>query len=399
MTLTNILIKKLIQNYENTGNSRVRENYGKLASIMGIVSNLLLFVIKITVGLLFNSISITADAVNNLSDSGSSLVTLLGFKLSGKPADADHPFGHQRMEYISGLVVSFIILFLGLQLIQSSFDKILHPELPQFSMISVVVLVVAILIKLWQCLFYRKIGKTINSLTLMATAIDSRNDIMATSAVLVATIVTYLTGFDLDGYMGVVVAVFIIISGINLVRETISPLLGTAPSNELVDQIYKKILGYEHIIGLHDLMIHNYGESKIYASVHCEVPAELDVLISHSVIDKIERDFLKDMNIHLIIHLDPVITNDEKTNDLKEQVEQTIATISPDIHIHDFRVVWGYNHSNLIFDVVVPFDVEWSDEELSIMISNEIYKINPAYHAVITVDYNHYVPNEDEFCV
>ncbi|MBI4857642.1 MAG: cation transporter [Acetobacterium woodii] len=397
--MTNIIIKKLITNYENIGNSRVRENYGKFASIMGIISNLLLFIIKIIVGLLFNSISITADAVNNLSDSGSSLVTLLGFKLSGKPADADHPFGHQRMEYISGLVVSFIILFLGLQLIQSSFEKILYPELPQFSMITVVVLIIAILIKLWQCLFYRKIGKTINSLTLLATSIDSRNDIIATSAVLVATIVTYLTGFDLDGYMGVVVAIFIIISGINLVRETISPLLGTAPPKELVDQIYKKILSYEHIIGLHDLMIHTYGETKTYASVHCEVPAELNCLISHSVIDKIERDFLKDLDIHLIIHLDPVITNDEKTNELKEKTKQTIASISPDLHIHDFRVVWGFDHSKLIFDVGVPFDVEWSDEELTIMISNEIYKINPTYHAVITIDYNHYVPNEDEFCV
>jgi len=394
--VTNILIKKLIKNYHNTGNSRVRENYGKLASIMGIGSNLMLFIIKIIVVLLFNSISITADAVNNLSDSGASLVTLLGFKLSGKPADADHPFGHQRMEYISGLIVSFIILFLGLQLIQGSIEKILSPEPPQFSMITVAVLLIAILIKLWQCLFYRKIGKTINSLTLLATAIDSRNDIMATSAVLIAMIVTYLTGFDLDGYMGVVVAVFIIISGINLVRETISPLLGTAPSKELVDQIYTKILGYEHIIGLHDLMIHNYGESKTYASVHCEVPAELNCLISHSVIDKIERDFLKDLDIHLIIHLDPVITNDEKTNALQEQVEQTIAAISPEIHIHDFRVVWGFDHSNLIFDVVVPFDVEWSDEELTLMIANEIYKINPTYHAVITIDYNHYVPNEDE---
>lgn len=394
--MTNILIRKLIKNFENTSNSRVRENYGKLASIMGIGSNLLLFIIKIAVGLLFNSISITADAVNNLSDSGSSLVTLLGFKLSGKPADADHPFGHQRMEYISGLVVSFIILFLGLQLIQSSFDKIIHPELPQFNIISVVVLIVAILIKVWQCLFYRKIGKTINSLTLMATAIDSRNDIMATSAVLVATIVTYLTGFDLDGYMGLVVAVFIIISGINLIKETISPLLGTAPSNELVDQIYKKILSYEHIIGLHDLIIHSYGESKTYASVHCEVPAELDCLISHSVIDKIERDVLKDMDINLIIHLDPVVITDERTNALKEQVEQTIETLLPDIHIHDFRVVWGFDHSNLIFDVVVPFDVEWSDEELILMISNEIYKINPTYHAVVTIDHNHYVPNEDE---
>ncbi|WP_373483913.1 cation diffusion facilitator family transporter [Acetobacterium sp.] len=397
--MTNILIRKMIKNYKNTGNSRVRENYGKLASMMGIASNLLLFIIKITVGLVFNSIAITADAVNNLSDSGSSLITLLGFKLSGKPADADHPYGHQRMEYISGLAVSFIILFLGLQLIQSAFEKILYPEMPQFSIISVIVLVIAILIKFWQFLFYRKIGKAIDSMTLMATAIDSRNDILATASVLVATIVTYLTSFNLDGYMGLVVAVFIIISGINLVRETISPLLGAAPSNELVDQIYKKILGYEHIIGLHDLMVHSYGVTKTYASVHCEVPAELDCMISHSVIDKIERDFIKDMNIHLIIHLDPVITSDDKTNALKEQVEQTIAILSPDIHIHDFRVVWGFDHSNLIFDVVVPFDVEWSDEELIIMIANEIHKINPAYHAVITVDHNHYVPNEDDLNV
>ena len=397
--MTSILIKKLIKNYKNTGNSRVRESYGKFASIVGITSNLLLFIIKITVGLLFNSISIIADAVNNLSDSGSSLVTLLGFKLSGKPADANHPFGHQRMEYISGLAVSFIILFLGLQLIQSAFEKILHPELPQFSMISVVILIASILIKLWQCLFYRKIGKTINSLTLVATSIDSRNDIIATASVLVATIVTYLTGFNLDGYMGMVVALFIIFSGINLVRETISPLLGMSPTNKLVDRIYKKILGYEHIIGLHDLIIHNYGESKTYASIHCEVPAELDCLISHSVIDQIERDFLKDMHIHLIIHMDPVITDDEKTNTLKQKVEQAIATISSDIHIHDFRVVWGFNHSNLIFDVVVPFDVEWSNEELKIMITTEIYKINPTYHAVITIDYNHYVPDQDAFSV
>lgn len=397
--MTSILIKKLIKNYKNTGNSRVRENYGKFASIVGIASNLLLFIIKMTVGLLFNSISIIADAVNNLSDSGSSLVTLLGFKLSGKPADANHPFGHQRMEYISGLAVSFIILFLGLQLIQSAFEKILHPELPQFSIISVVILIASILIKLWQCLFYRKIGKTINSLTLVATSIDSRNDIIATASVLVATIVTYLTGINLDGYMGMVVALFIIFSGINLVRETISPLLGMSPTKKLVDRIYKKILAYEHIIGLHDLIIHNYGESKTYASIHCEVPAELDCLISHSVIDQIERDFLKDMHIHLIIHMDPVITDDEKTNILKQKVEQAIATISSDIHIHDFRVVWGFNHSNLIFDVVVPFDVEWSNEELTIMIATEIYKINPTYHAVITIDYNHYVPDQDAFSV
>lgn len=397
--MTNILIKKLIKNYENTGNSRVRENYGKLASIMGIVTNFFLFIIKITVGLLFNSISIVADAVNNLSDSGSSLVTLIGFKLAAKPADADHPFGHQRMEYVSGLVVSIIILFLGLQLIQNSIEKILHPALPQFSMVTVVVLVIAILIKLWQFLFYRTIGKTIDSLTLIATSIDSRNDIIATAAVLIATIMTFLTGFNLDGYMGVIVALFIIFSGISLIKETISPILGTAPSKELVDSIYKKILSYEHIIGLHDLMIHSYGVTKTFASVHCEVPAELDCLISHSLIDKIERDFLKDMDIHLVIHLDPVVTNDEKTKALKEKVENVIDNISADIHIHDFRVVWGFNHSNLIFDVVVPFDIEWGDKELTDLIAKEIYKINISYHTVITIDYSHYVPDEEEFNV
>lgn len=397
--MINRLIKRFIKDYEHTGNPKVRERYGKFASIMGIISNLLLFITKISVGLIFNSIAIIADAVNNLSDSGSSLVTLIGFKISGKPADAIHPYGHERMEYISGLIVSFIILFLGLQLIQSSVEKIIHPELQEFSMITVVVLAIAILIKLWQCLFYRKVGRTIDSLTLMATSIDSRNDILATSAVLIATILTYLTGFDLDGYMGVMVAVFILISGVNLVKTTISPLLGTAPQKEVVDKIYQKILSYDNIIGLHDLIIHSYGATKTFASVHCEVPAELDSLISHSLIDKIERDFLKDLNIHLVIHLDPVVTNDEKTNDLKKVVIEVVETVSAEINIHDFRVMWGYSHSKLIFDIVVPFDIQWSDEELIRLISEEIHKINSSFHAVITVDYSHYVPDEDEFCV
>lgn len=394
--MINLLIRKLIKNYKNIGNSRVRENYGKLASIIGIATNLLLFFIKITVGLVFNSISIIADAVNNLSDSGASLVTLVGFKLSGKPADQDHPYGHERMENIAGLVVSFIILFLGLQLIQSSIGKIVAPELPQFSMITIGVLIIAIMVKVWQFLFYRKIGKTIDSMTLLATAIDSRNDIMATSAVLIAAMITFITGFDLDGYMGVVVAIFIISSGINLVKETISPLLGTAPSKELIDNIYQKILSYEHIIGLHDLMVHSYGATKIYASVHCEVPAELNCLVSHSVIDQIERDFLKEMDIHLIIHMDPVVIDDKETNDLKKQVEAAILSISPDIHMHDFRVVWGFNHANLIFDVAVPYDFLWSNTELIQLISDEIYKINDSYHTVITVDHSYYVPNEEK---
>lgn len=297
------------------------------------------------------------------------------------------------MEYISGLIVSFIILFLGIQLIQSSIDKIIHPQAAQFSMISILVLLVSILIKLWQCLFYRKIGKTINSTALMATSVDSRNDIFATSAVMVAAIVTRLTGFNLDGYMGVIVALLILVTGVRLVIDTISPLLGTAPTKEMVENIYTKILSYDSIMGLHDLTVHNYGVAKCFASVHCEVCAEQDIMVSHDIIDNIERDFLKDMDIHMVIHLDPIITDDAKTNELKVTVQKVIKQISPKISMHDFRVVWGVTHANLIFDVVVPFDFQWCDDELIELISDKIQQIDATYRAVITVDHD-YIPNE-----
>jgi len=370
----------------------VRERYGMVASIIGIFTNVLLFLIKILVGIIFNSISITADAINNLSDSGSSIVTLLGFKISGKPADEKHPYGHARMEYISGLIVSFIILLLGVQLTKSSIDKIIVPQEAKFSMISIIILVVSILIKLWQSLFYKKIGNIINSTTLVATSIDSRNDILSTSAVLIAAIITQFTGFNLDGYMGVVVAIFIIISGISLVNDTISPLLGMAPSKEFVDKIYKKILSYEGVIGLHDLTVHSYGEGKCFASVHCEVPAKQDIMKSHDIIDNIERDFLNQEGINLVIHLDPVITDDEKTNELKSTVEKMINQISSKLSIHDFRVVWGLSHSNLIFDIVVPFDFEMCDDELIQLVSDKVGELNPNYRAVITIDHD-YIPN------
>lgn len=391
--LTNILIKVFIRNYKNIGNYKVRENYGKFASIVGIATNLLLFIIKILIGTIFNSIAIIADAVNNLSDSGSSLITLVGFKISGKPADSKHPYGHARMEYVSGLIVSVVIMFLGLQLIKSSFDKILNPQAPEFSIISIIVLVISILIKLWQSAFYRKISKLIDSVTLQATSVDSRNDILATSAILLSVIITLFTGIDLDGYMGVAVAIFILVSGIRLVMDTISPLLGTAPTKEFVDEIYKKILSYEGIIGLHDLTVHSYGAAKCFASVHCEVPADQDIMLSHDIIDNIERDFLKDRGIHLVIHLDPIVTNDEKTNELKVQVESLIYTISPEIRIHDFRTVWGRSHTNLIFDVVVPYDFQFGDDVLVKLISEGIYKINQTYNAVVIVDHN-YVPED-----
>ena len=391
--MTNLLIKWFVRDYQNTSNFQVRERYGKFAGVVGIASNLVLFSIKISAGLIFNSIAIIADAVNNLSDSAASLVTLLGFKLSGKPADAEHPYGHARMEYISGLTVSFLILFLGLQLIQTSVTKIIHPEAAQFSVASILVLVASILIKLWQCLFYRKVSRIIDSTTLAATSVDSRNDILATTAVLVAVIGTRLTGFNLDGYMGAVVALFIMVSGAKLVMETIDPLLGLAPTKELVNSIYQKILSYDQIIGLHDLAVHNYGAGKCFASVHCEVAAEQDIMVSHDIIDNIERDFLKEQGIHMVIHLDPVITDDPKTNELKDKVAQIISQISPDISMHDFRVVWGVSHSNLIFDVVVPFNFQWSDDELNRMISDRICQLDSRYYSVITIDHS-YVPEE-----
>ena len=392
--MTDLLIKLFVKDYKNTSNAKVRERYGKFAGVTGIVTNILLFMFKITVGTIFNSISITADAINNLSDSGSSLITLAGFKISGKPADEKHPYGHARMEYISGMIVSFLILVLGFELSKSSVEKIINPQETRFNIISILVLAVSILIKLWQSMFYRRIGNIIESGTLLATSVDSRNDILSTSAVLVAAIIALLTGYNLDGYMGFIVAMFIFFSGIRLIRETISPLLGMAPNKELVDRIYKKILSYEGIIGLHDLTIHNYGPGKCFASVHCEVQAEQDIMVSHDIIDNIERDFLKEEGIHMVIHLDPVVTDNARINELKAIVENIIRDISPKISMHDFRVVFGISHSSLIFDIVVPFEFEMSDDELIQLISDKIHEVNGNYHSVIMVDH-HYVPTED----
>lgn len=393
--MTKLLIRLFIKDYKNTSDFAVHEKYGKLSGMVGIATNFLLFLIKIIAGTLFKSIAITADAVNNLSDCGSSVVTLVGFKLSGKPADEQHPYGHARMEYISGLIVSFVILVLGLQLAKTSIDKIMAPEASEFSLIMIAVLIVSMLLKLWQCFFYKKMGRTISSTTLAATSVDSLNDVFATGAVLIGILITRFTGFNLDGYMGVVVAVFIMVTGIKLVKETISPLLGLAPPTELVDSIYTKIMSYDGILGLHDLSIHNYGSGRRFASVHCEVSASQDIMISHDIIDNIERDFLKEMNIHLVIHLDPIVTDDARTNDLKAKTIEILHQLSPKIGMHDFRVVWGTSHSNLIFDVLVPFGFEWSDDQLTTKIVDKIHEIDETYHAVITVDHD-YVPRHGE---
>jgi len=390
--MTQLLLKLFVKDYKDTSDPSVREAYGKLSGITGIVTNLLLCAVKITAGVLAGSISIIADAVNNLSDSGSAIVTLISFKISGKPADAGHPYGHARMEYISGLIISITVMFLGLELFLNSVRKIIEPQEMVFSWLIVLILAFSILLKLWLCLFYRKLGRAINSDAISAAMVDSRNDILATSAVLAALQVSGFTGFNTDGWMGAAVAVFITVSGIRLIKDTVSPLLGMAPSKEMVDRIYRKIMSYDGIVGLHDLTVHNYGVGKYFASVHCEVSADRDIMVGHDIIDNIERDFLKDLGIHLVIHLDPVITDNEKINSLKSAVDSLVRDISPDISIHDFRVFFGITHSKLIFDIVVPYGFKYSDDELVGIISGKIREIDDNYRAVITVDH-HYVPD------
>ena len=363
-----------------------REKQGSLAGAVGIGVNILLFVIKLMAGLLSGSVAIMADAVNNLTDSGSSIIMLVGFRLSAKPADREHPFGHARIEYLCGVIVSFIVLFLGLELGRTSFMKILSPERAEFGPVALGVLVISILIKLWLCLFYTRVGKRIDSQSLLATASDSRNDVISTLVVLLGALITRLTSLDLDGFLGLMVAAFIIVSGVKLIMETADPLLGPAPKKELVQGIYEKIRSYEGIIGIHDLTVHSYGQGRTFASVHCEVPAEEDILISHDLIDNIERDFLEQEGIHLVIHLDPVITCDEKANALHEAVLSKVKELYPQSAIHDFRVVWGVTHSNVLFDVAVPFSVADSDQQVKEQVSRAVESLDSTYRAVLAVD-------------
>lgn len=306
--------------------------------------------------------------------------------MSGKPADEEHPYGHARVEYIAGLVVSFSILLLGIQLIGSSVQKIFKPEAVEFSWLSVAVLCMAILVKLWMGLFYRKVGKTIDSMAILANSADSMNDVYATTAVLVSALVGKMTGWQLDGYAGTLVAIFIIISGIGLVRETLNPLLGTAPAQELVNKIEDKLHGYEGVLGTHDLMVHNYGPQRCFASVHVEVCAKEDILKSHDMIDNIEKDFAEDLDIHLVIHLDPVVTDDEETNHMRDVVQKILQELDSRLSMHDFRMVKGNTHSNLIFDVAVPPRYRMSDKELREVIDTQMKADYPDYFTVITVD-------------
>lgn len=384
--MTAFLIKRFVKDYEHTADPVVRERYGKFAGIVGIITNGILCTMKILVGLFSGSIAIVADGINNLADASSSIITLIGFKLAALPEDKNHPYGHARFEYLTGLFVSLLIIVLGLQLLRSSVSKVLHPDPLSFSYTTIIILVIAIIIKIWQSLFNISLGKKINSLALTATGTDSRNDVIATSAVLLSVIIGKISGLQLDGYMGCLVALFIIWSGILLIRETSSPLLGEAPSEELVRSIEEIALAQDGVIGIHDLVVHNYGPGKIFASMHIEVDARGDLLESHDMIDNIERRIKEGLSIEFTAHMDPVELDNPLISRLYEEIIRTIKPLSGVQSIHDLRIVPGTTHTNVIFDAVLTPDCPLSEEELCDLIESKIQEIDPSYYVVITFD-------------
>ena len=384
--MTNFLVRTFVRDYEDTENARVRMAYGRLSGIVGIVCNCVLFLGKLLAGTISGSVSITADAVNNLSDASSSVISLLGFKMASKPADPEHPYGHARYEYLSGLVISVLILLVGFEVLRSGVEKILHPETVAFSWLAVGILAASILVKLWMAFFNRRLGREIHSETLHASAADSRNDVITTSAVLCAMLISHYAHINLDGYMGAAVALFILYSGVGLVQDTISPLLGRAPDPETVRSIHDRILTYPGVLGTHDLMIHDYGPGRQFASVHVEMAAEENILESHDVIDNIERDFLTRDGLHLIVHLDPIVTADSEVGELRRWLAGQVHEIDPTLSIHDLRLVPGPTHTNVIFDCVIPPKFRMSRAEVCAAIRARVTEKYPNYHCVITVD-------------
>lgn len=381
-------IESRIPDAQNVRDERVRSAYGKAASLVGIGCNVLLFVLKLLAGTLSGSVAITADAVNNLSDASSSIISLLGFKMADRPADAEHPYGHGRYEYLSGLMVAVMILVIGVELLKGSAEKMLAPSEVIFSWAAVAVLAGSIAVKLWMAMFNRGIGRKIDSQTLIATADDSRNDVISTAAVLAATLIAHFTGLMLDGYMGAAVAVFILISGFGLVKDTIDPMLGTMPSSEQVRAIREKIMSYPGVLGTHDLMVHDYGPGRQFASVHVEMSAQEDPLASHEVIDTIERDFLSQEKLHLVVHYDPVVTDDPRVAVMRAVITRIAGEIHPDMTVHDLRIVPGPTFVNVVFDCVVPYGFEMSGREIKERICREVNAEYPNYFCIITLEHS-----------
>lgn len=386
--MTKFLIKIFIKDKENVENQEVRGKYAMLSSITGIVVNILLSVFKLIIGIFANSMSIISDALNNVSDAGSSIVTMIGFKMSQKKVDSEHPWGHGRMEYITAFFVDILILLVGFELLQSSIDKIIHPELPNISNVTIILLVVAILAKLWLFLFYRKIAKTINSAAIKGTAYDSISDSISTLAVLVSAFVAKFAGISIDGYASLLVSMFILFTGYKAIKEIIDILLGQKPDPEYVKQITEYAKKYETIEGIHDIMVHDYGPGRKIVSFHAEVPANSDICRAHDIIDQMEQDIFEKFGCITTIHMDPIVVDNEEINEMKSFVEDVVKEINEEFSIHDFRMTDGGERVNLIFDLVITSDKDINVEEVISKIQQEIHKKNKKYYAVIKAEYS-----------
>lgn len=385
--MTSLFIRLFIKSPQDTGESSVRYAYGRLAGISGLCANLLLFALKLLAGILSGSMAVVADAFNNLSDAGSSIVTLVGFKLSSLPPDREHPFGHGRMEYLAALGVAALIMAAGWELATSSLDKILSPDRTRFSVITLVILLVSIGVKLWMTLFYRRVGGLIQSETLKAAAADSRNDVICTAVVLLTSLFSMLSGIEADGYVGAAVALFVIWSGFHIVKETVSPLLGQAPEREMVEEIRQTVMAEEGIVGIHDLMVHNYGPGRIVISLHAEVPCHEDMIRSHDRIDRVEKELAKKFQAVTCIHMDPVDTEDERVSQLRSMMEEILRAFDPALSLHDFRVVFGETHVNLIFDLVTPYQFH-EGQDLCRKIQEKVWERDETLFIVATVEHS-----------
>ncbi|WP_238858792.1 cation diffusion facilitator family transporter [Clostridium sp. YIM B02569] len=386
-----LIVNKFVKDNSNVKDDTVRSSYGILGGIIGILANVMLFVIKLSVGIVVSSIAIMADAFNNLSDAASSLITILGFKLSNKPADREHPFGHGRIEYLSALIVAFMVMLVGFQFIKSSFEKIIKPEPITFEMTSFILLIISIFFKIWLSKFNKFIGEKINSSALKAASTDALGDVFTTTCVAISFLASKFTSFPIDGYIGMFVALFIVYAGFNLVKDTINPLLGEAPDPELVESIERMVLSYDNILGSHDLIVHNYGPGKCMASIHAEIPGNINVVDIHEVIDKAEREISKALKIYLVIHIDPICIIEGEVKEAYDEILSIIEKYDYIESIHDFRVVGEGDIKNLIFDVVIEPSKELSitDTELINIISEGVKKYHPSYNCVITID-KHY---------
>lgn len=385
--MTNFLINLFIKDKDKVEDNNVRGKYAMLSSITGIIVNVLLSVFKLIIGIISNSMSIISDALNNVSDAGSSIVTMIGFKMSQKKVDSDHPWGHGRMEYITGFFVDILIILVGFELLQSSIEKIIHPELPNISNVTIILLIVAILAKLWLFLFYKKIAKKINSAAIKGTAYDSISDSISTLAVLISAFVARFAGVSIDGYVSLLVSIFILITGVRAIKEIIDLLLGQKPDAEFVNGIAEFTKKYDAIVGIHDIMVHDYGPGRKIVSFHAEVPANSDISKAHDVIDQMEQDIYDEFGCITTIHMDPIVVDNEEINEMRRYTEEVVKSINENFSIHDFRMTDGGERVNLIFDLVIPADEKTSPEELKQTIQNKLKEKNQKYYAVIKVEH------------